>query len=357
MVEGGISELFKWWLYLILLFGAMALFLFIFQVGQTNRFSSYVAAEIERGGVQIVGFTSDDHSTAQTLSFTPEAESRIRQENDSNYGGRYTVSLDTSVDMDTNLTYGDLIDYSITGMYTVMFDWFKAPILNTNDQAIIQVRLAGSDGSREFVKSMFEYDDFVYKDVDGAGILVGFSDIGKAKYTQLKADGGYIGHFIVPDRNPASNVTITHIADYAFAVYDFEGDFIGPNVKVIGKGAFRDSSSMTGEFKAPNVMKIDDGAFTHAQFVGALNADELSVVGNSAFEHSHFNSMFNATRVDQIGANAFKNSTFKGSFNAPIATVIGQNAFMNSTFDGYYNARMVKTLGKDAFKNSQFKNK
>src|SRR5699024_5335250 len=253
MTEGGISELIKWWIYLLLVFGALALFMFFYQVGQTNRFASFVAAEIERGGVQVVGnlvTTEDDESfIVQELGFTPEAENRIRQENESYYNGRYDVTLTNEVEPDTVLGYGDLVDFEVTGDYEIMFDWFSAPILKTEDKAIIQVRMAGSDGERTFVKSMFEYEDFTYHDEDGIGFLTGFSDLGVEKYNNLKSQGLLID-FIVPDKNPTSNVTITHIADNAFKNAVFEGDFIAPNIKVIGTSAF-ESNPFDGEFNAP----------------------------------------------------------------------------------------------------------
>src|SRR5699024_3975663 len=106
MTENSISELFKWWIYLLLVFGALALMIFLYQVGQTNRFASFVAAEIERGGVQVVGDVlvddaDDETFVQQVLGFTPEVESKIREENETYYDGRYEVSLVNEVNQDT----------------------------------------------------------------------------------------------------------------------------------------------------------------------------------------------------------------------------------------------------------------
>ena len=361
MVEGGISEFFKWWIYLLLVFGALALFLFFYQVGQTNRFASFVSAEIERGGVQVVGNlmtvegdSGDETFTIQELGFTPEAETRIREENENNYNGRYDVTLTNEVEADTVLGYGDLVDFEVTGDYQILFDWFRAPILKSTDQAIIQVRMAGSDGERIFTRSMFEYEDFVYHDHEGIGFLTGFSELGVNKYNVLRNQGLLID-FIVPDKNPTSNITITHIADGAFDGYAFKGDFIAPNVKVIGQRAFA-MNSFDGDFNAPNVLSVGDGAFIGALFTGDFVANSVLSVGASAFDESLFNGTFNASRIETIGARAFRQAKFTGSFNTPFVTAVGERAFEKSDFEGYFNAPEIETIGANAFMNSDFLN-
>lgn len=358
MVEGGISELIKWWIYMLLLFGALALFMFIFQVGQTNRFSSFVAAEIERGGVQVVGkvvTTDSDTKILQDLGFTPEAEERIRQENATNYDGRYTVTLNNEIDADTVLSYGDLVDYEVTGLYEILFSWFSAPILKSKDQAIIQVRMAGSDGEQLFAKSVFDYEDFEYQDTDGVSILASFSETGLLKYYDLVNQDQMID-FVAPDRNPYSNITVTHIADDAFTGLTFMGDFIAPNVKVIGKGAFRDNPEFNGKFNAPNVLKVGDYAFQDALFTGDFEAGSLTDIGTRAFRDSLFNGEFKAPQVVNVGVDSFISSTFEGSFNAPNVKNIGSNAFRSSKFEGYFNAPGIETIGNNAFTNSRFLN-
>lgn len=362
MTEGGIAELIKWWIYLLLVFGALALFMFFYQVGQTNRFASFVAAEIERGGVQVVGnvVTTEDEDgvdstyTVQQLGFTPEAENRIRQENESYYNGRYDVTLVNEVEMDTVLGYGDLVNFEVTGDYEIMFDWFSAPILKTEDVAIIQVRMAGSDGERTFVKSMFDYEDFTYHDEDGIGFLTGFSDLGVEKYNNLR-DEGLLVDFIAPDKNPTSNITITHVADNAFKNAVFEGDFIAPNLRVIGVSAF-ESNVFDGEFNAPNVLTIHQKAFQKARFTGDFVANSVKEIHANAFEQSKFNGTFNASRVEGIGAMAFRNSVLTGSFNAPYITLIGERAFEHSDYEGYFNAPEIESIGNSAFAGSDFLN-
>ena len=362
MTEGGIGELIKWWVYLLLIFGALALFMFFYQVGQTNRFASFVAAEIERGGVQVVGnvLTTENEDgtqetyTIQQLGFTPEAENRIREENEKYYNGRYDVTLTNEVEGDTVLAYGDLVDFEVTGDYDIMFDWFSAPILKTEDVAIIQVRMAGSDGGRTFVKSMFDYEDFTYHDEDGIGFLTGFSEVGAQKYSDLRTQDLLID-FVAPDKNPTSNVIITHIADNAFKNTLFEGDFIAPNIRVIGVNAF-ESNVFDGEFNAPNVLTIHENAFKNSIFEGDFVANSAKEIHARAFENSQFSGTFNASRIENIGNSAFRQSNFVGSFNAPYVKEVRQDSFYSSVFEGYFNAPEIEVIGGNAFRASNFSN-
>lgn len=375
MTEGGISELFKWWVYLILIFGAIALFIFFYDVGQTNRFASFVAAEIERGGVEFVGDVVEaenedgsDKYIEQKLGFTPETEARIREENDKYYGGRYDVDIKTSSSKDGVLHYGDIVDFELQGNYDTMFSWFRAPILSTSDQAIVQVRMAGSDGERAFAKSVFSHDDFKYSTeydyvdehgetitIRDVGVLTGFSQEGLEKYKELEKEN-LVNDFIAPNKNPDTNMTVTYIAEGAFKDYNFKGSFEAPNVKVIGDNAFRNSSGFNNQFKAPNLTRIGARSFEKADFTGDFELDHVELVGNDAFKNSSFNGVFEAPRVRKVGSYAFMNSKFTGSFNTPLATLVGEEAFKKADFQGYFNAPEIETIGSKAFDSSEFLN-
>ena len=142
MLEGSIMEFVKWFVYLFLLFFALAIFMFFFEVSQTNRFEGYVNTQIER------------HA-----GLTPEAVSNIKMENENYYNGRYTVSIDpdgTTSDvtftndgdgysvMNHELAYGDSVAYDVKARYEILFDWIDPIDMTTSGQAIIQVR--GSAG-------------------------------------------------------------------------------------------------------------------------------------------------------------------------------------------------------------------
>lgn len=130
MLDGSIMEFIKWWIYLILMFGALALFMFFFQVGQTNRFDSFVSSQIER-----------------EAGLTPAAKAAIKLENEQYYGGRYTVVLDTTAptkpDANGLFRYGDVVKYQINGAYEIMFTniFPIGPVdMQTDGQATVQVR-------------------------------------------------------------------------------------------------------------------------------------------------------------------------------------------------------------------------
>lgn len=143
MLEGSIMEIVKWWIYLILLFFALALFMFFFQTGQTNRFEGYVNTQIER-----------------YAGLTPQAVANIKMESTNYYSGRYTVVVDeenTSSDvtystdddgfsvMDEPLAFGDVVAYDVEATYPILFGWIDPIDITTSGEAIIQVR--GSAGS------------------------------------------------------------------------------------------------------------------------------------------------------------------------------------------------------------------
>lgn len=162
MLEGSVMEVVKWWIYLILLFFALALFMFFFQTNQTNRFEGYVNTQIER-----------------YAGLTPQAVANIKMESENYYGGRYRVVLDeektqTNVDytataetedplnvtyevdgedvemevyntvMDQPLQFGDVVAYDVVATYPIMFGWMDPIDITTSGEAIIQVR--GSAG-------------------------------------------------------------------------------------------------------------------------------------------------------------------------------------------------------------------
>lgn len=90
---------------------------FFYQVGQTNRFSSFVAAEIERGGLH----PKKINPTNWTVEFTDESKARIADENDNHYNGRYTIEILSKDFPDADIMYGDQVHYKIKGKYYVLF--------------------------------------------------------------------------------------------------------------------------------------------------------------------------------------------------------------------------------------------
>lgn len=140
MGEMTIMEFFKWFIGLIFILVIMAIATFYYQVGQTNRFSSFVSSEIERGRLEPVKAKDG----TWTLDFSDEADKSIKEENDSYYGGRYTVTI-TSEHPDKTATYGDQVSYKIKGEYKVMFSDSLFNGLATFDNStdgssVIQVR-------------------------------------------------------------------------------------------------------------------------------------------------------------------------------------------------------------------------
>lgn len=135
-------EIVKWWVYLILLFFAIALFMFFFQAGQTSRFEGYVDTQIER-----------------YAGLTPQAVANIKEESANYYDGRYVVLIDEdhtssevtySTDSDgynvmkEPLAFGDVVAYEVQATYPILFNWINPIEISTSGQAIIQVR--GSAG-------------------------------------------------------------------------------------------------------------------------------------------------------------------------------------------------------------------
>lgn len=371
MTEGSISELIKWWVYLMLVFAAIAIFMFFYEVGQTNRFVSFVAAEIERGGVHVEGqVLNEDEAAVQRLRLTPEAEERVQNENNSHYGGRYEWVITSETDPDSTLGYGDIIDFKVIGSYPIFMDWFVGPTLQSSNQAIIQVRTAGSQGERTFARSPFEHADFTY---DGS-VVTGFSTAGNTKYNNM----GQVIDFIVPDKNPYTNEVVTEIADNAFKDRTFIGAFIAPEVTKIGRNAFQNNSSFNGQFRAPKVEEIAEGAFQKAKFIGDFEAERVVNIGKNAFLNSKFDGSLIAPRTIKIGDYAFRDSEFINSFNIPTIRTVGIEAFKNSDFEGYFNGPKLlntesnyveettvggsvvqveyKKIGSNAFQNSYFLN-
>lgn len=371
MTEGSISELIKWWIYLMLMFAAIAIFMFFYEVGQTNRFVSFVAAEIERGGVHVEGqVIGEDDELVQRLRLTPESEERVQNENNNHYSGRYEWVITTETDPDSTLGYGDIIDFRVVGSYPIFMDWFVGPTLQSNNQAIVQVRTAGSQGERTFARSPFEYADFTY---DGH-VLTGFSTAGNTKYNEMSQ----VIDFIVPDKNPHTNEVVTEIADNAFRDRTFMGGFIAPEVLRIGRQAFGNNSSFNGQFNAPKVEDIGEGAFERARFIGNFEAERVVNIGRNAFTNSQFDGSLIAPRTIKIGDHAFRDSEFINSFNIPTIRTVGIEAFKNSDFEGFFNGPKLSVsesnyveetvvggetvlveynkIGSNAFQNSYFLN-
>lgn len=143
------------------MFMALAVFMFFFQVGQTNRFEGFVTAQIERHG-----------------GLTPQAVENIEIENQNYYDGRYTVTINedgTSTEvtysqqdaddkytdsgelsstfiheygahsvMNETLPYGEVLSYNVKAEYPILFGWSDPITMNTSGQAIVQIR--GSAG-------------------------------------------------------------------------------------------------------------------------------------------------------------------------------------------------------------------
>lgn len=371
MTEGSISELIKWWIYLMLIVAAIALFMFFYEVGQTNRFVSFVAAEIERGGVHVEGqVTTEGEAPSQKLRLTPESEERVQEENNSHYSGRYEWVITTETDPDDTLGYGDIIDFEVTGSYPIFLDWFAGPTLGTDSQAIVQVRTAGSQGERTFARSPFDHKDFTYN----GGTLTGFSSSGLQKYGEMSQ----VVDFIVPDKNPHTNEVVTSIAENAFTDKNFIGSFIAPEIRTIGRHAFSNASNFNGQFNAPKVEDIGESAFQKARFIGDFKAEQVKNIGKHSFRDSRFDGSLIAPRTIKIGDYAFLQSTFVNSFNIPTIRTVGIEAFKSSDFEGYFNGPKLyasepnyveettvggsvvnveyKKIGKNAFQNSYFLN-
>lgn len=158
-MEGTIMEFFKWFFILIFLMVLSAASLFFYEVGQTNRFNSFVAAEVERGGMYPVQKGSD-----WVLEFTPEAEARIKKENKEVYRGRYTWTL-TSKFPTPVVDYGDQVRFETKGTYKIMFadsifNGILSPELTDNGVSTIQVRqIEGRETDGEYIdaKTALEY--------------------------------------------------------------------------------------------------------------------------------------------------------------------------------------------------------
>lgn len=138
MLDNSVMEVVKWFIYLVMLFFALALFLFFFETGQTTRFEGFVNTQIER------------HA-----GLTPEAVENIKEENENYYRGRYTVRIDeagTSADvtyasdedgydvLDEPMQYGDVLAYEVDAEYPILFSWVDPISMTTSGEAIVQVR-------------------------------------------------------------------------------------------------------------------------------------------------------------------------------------------------------------------------
>lgn len=138
MLEGSVMEIIKWVTFIALILMALALFLFFYQVGQTNRFESYVVTQVER------------HA-----GLTDEAVANIKQENETFYNGRYVVTVDDeSVPDDITVTtdedgysvmsepmdFGQAVAFDVEGSYPILFGFIDPVYITTADEAVVQVR-------------------------------------------------------------------------------------------------------------------------------------------------------------------------------------------------------------------------
>lgn len=128
MQEQVTMEVIKWYIALFFMMGMLVLFIFFYQMSETNTFHSYVDSQIEQHG-----------------GLTQQAVDNIKQTSETSYGGRYSV---TSPDMGVKQEYGTTVNYEVEASYKLILDILsdnQSRIRSTQGQARVLVKGASGD--------------------------------------------------------------------------------------------------------------------------------------------------------------------------------------------------------------------
>lgn len=128
-------------------------------------------------------------------------------------------------------------------------------------------------------------DDFRYGLENGEWCILGFTDVGLNKLIAGRRN------IVFPKTDPNGR-TVTGFGKEAFAGMDFDKadlSLLAPDLKVVGDGAFEDSTVKSFDFKIlPNLTKIGNRAFkgTHLTEADFSQNPELAEMGSYAFSES-----------------------------------------------------------------------
>lgn len=120
MQEQAVMEFIKWFIGLLLVFGMVATGIFCFQVQDVNGFKQQVAYQIERKG----GLTS-------------EALQELEAYSETYFEGRYTITSDKA---NQKLAFGEAVEYTIKGVYTIAFFPIPDIELEFHGMGVSQIR-------------------------------------------------------------------------------------------------------------------------------------------------------------------------------------------------------------------------
>ncbi|ODJ64891.1 hypothetical protein [Brochothrix thermosphacta] len=120
MQEQTISELVKWFIGLLLIFGMVSIALFLYQFQDINTYKQQINYQIEREG----GLTKD-------------AVKSLKKESEDNYNGRYTIK---SEKLNEKVPFGEKVDYTVVSKITVYLFEIPDMTIEQSGSGVSQVR-------------------------------------------------------------------------------------------------------------------------------------------------------------------------------------------------------------------------